>query len=232
MIALLACYVAYYLVVSSWRGFDLHFNLRLRASWIRNVLRIVGMHIELRGEIPRGNYLFICNHRSFFDPLVVLHFIDALPLSKAEVRRYPLIGFGARITGVLFVDRNSLKSRQEARSTVAETIRKGYSVLVFPEGTTVTTDSSGEFKRGTFIEAASQGIGIVPIALEYKDPDDRWKEISLFKQYLNQFKKRKSTCALQFGTPVYSSDPYFLRSTTKSWIDQALFRIQRVWNSK
>jgi 1-acyl-sn-glycerol-3-phosphate acyltransferase len=229
MMVLLACYVVFYIVVSPWRRFDLRWNLRLRSSWIRLALKIVGLDPVMKGEIPLGNFIYVCNHRSFFDPVIVLHFIDALPLSKAEVKGYPLIGYSARITGVLFVNRDSQSSRQEARSAIAKTIRDGHSVLVFPEGTVVVTDVSGEFKKGTFIEAANQGIGIVPVALEYRDPEDRWKDLSLFRQYIKQFRKRRSECICQFGSPLYSSDHNYLRNTAKVWIDQTLIRIQANW---
>lgn len=180
-------------------------NKKVRSRWIKLVNRILGFEAEVTGELQEGTFLVIANHRSFSDPLIMLEFIDAFPLAKAEVDSYPFVGFGARITGILYVTRDSLKSRKGARHSIKETLKAGQNVLVYPEGTTSTDAGTIPFRRGSFQIANELGLQIQPVSIEYEHVDHHWGEQSLWRQYLLQFGERKCRCKLHFG-PLMSAD--------------------------
>ncbi len=197
--------------------------MNIRRRWIKFISPVLGLKIINQTTPPaEGGLLYISNHRSFMDPVVILHFIYALPLAKAEVNSYPLIGFGARITGVLYVVRDNMNSRVRARDAISHTLREKWNVLVYPEGTTFNTPKSGPFKKGSFEIASSENIWVVPVAIEYRDPRDHWKNKSLFQQYLYQFGKSQSVCRIEFAEPITDDDPLKLLKTTQSWINEQL----------
>ncbi|MBK8504977.1 MAG: 1-acyl-sn-glycerol-3-phosphate acyltransferase [Saprospiraceae bacterium] len=222
--------IAYIVLASLVAGKNLQRSMRIRRAWIRFIIPIMGLEIINRSVPPPGVFLFVSNHRSFIDPVVILNYIYALPLAKAEVGSYPLIGYGARMTGVLYVVRESVDSRLDARQAIANTLLEGWSVLIYPEGTTEITITSGPFKKGSFEIASVINIPVVPAAIEFADPADHWKEKSLLKQYVGQFGKRKSICRIEFGDPIYSEDPDELMENTQKWIDTQLLSFRQEFN--
>ncbi len=215
--------MGYILIATLFGGKDIARSMRIRRSFIKFISPIMGLRIVSNSSVPKdGVYLFVSNHRSFMDPVVILHYIYALPLAKAEVSKYPLLGYGARITGVLYVMRESPDSRLDARQAIGESLQEQLSVLIFPEGTTFNTSESGPFKKGSFEIAAVLDVPVVPIAIEYEDIDDHWKEKSLFSQYMYQFGKRKSTCRIEFGDPIRSEDAIELLEETQVWINRQI----------
>ena len=80
-----------------------------RARWLRRwstiVLPFIGVEVELRGRAPDGGML-VCNHVSYLDMPTLTAATEMVFLSKAEVRRWPLLGVIARAGGTLFIRRD------------------------------------------------------------------------------------------------------------------------------
>lgn len=204
-------------------GDHLRHSMAVRRRWIQLFCWTLGFSIFREGRVSvKDPVLYVSNHRSLMDPVATLYYIFALPLAKAEVRKYPLIGFGARITGLLLVKRNNLRSRAQARDAIRDTLNRGYSVLIYPEGTTNIESTIMPFKPGSFQVAMEEEVPIIPIAIEYADPDDHWKERSLLEQYFYQFGKWKSRCALTFGNPIYARSAVDAQDQAESWINDTI----------
>ncbi|MCB0669963.1 MAG: 1-acyl-sn-glycerol-3-phosphate acyltransferase [Saprospiraceae bacterium] len=224
--------MGYILLATLVAGKNLRRSMRIRRSWIRFISPVLGLDIIKHSTPPEGAFLFVSNHRSFIDPVVILNFIYALPLAKAEVNSYPLIGFGARLTGILYVIRDSPDSRLDARQSIASTLMEGWSVLIYPEGTTEITARSGHFKKGSFEIASVVNTPVIPVAIEYADPSDHWKEWSMFRQYLYQFGKNKCTCRIEFGDAILSDDAEDMLKKTQTWIDRKLIEFRSEFDRK
>jgi 1-acyl-sn-glycerol-3-phosphate acyltransferase len=79
-------------------------------------------------ENYHGSGLIIANHRSYFDPIVIVSHV-AFPVGKKEVASWPLIGYLCKIS-VVFVDR---KCQDKANNeNIKEIINSGNSVINFP----------------------------------------------------------------------------------------------------
>ena len=204
-------------------GDHLRHSMAVRRRWIQLFCWTLGFSISREGTVSEKDpVLYVSNHRSLMDPVATLYYIYAFPLAKAEVGKYPLIGFGAKITGLLLVKRNNFKSRAMARDAIRETLNRGYSVLIYPEGTTNREYTIMPFKPGSFQVALEENVPIVPIAIEYADPQDHWKERSLLQQYFYQFGKWKSRCALTFGDPISAGSAEDAKNKAESWINQTI----------
>lgn len=197
-------------------------NMKIRRAWIRFVVPFMGIRIKQKGSVPNGAFLFISNHRSFLDPVIALYYTSTWPLAKAEINRYPLIGYGTRLTGILFVDRDNAHSRIGARDAIAGVLARGEGVLVYAEGTTNTGATTMPLKGGSFKVAMNHKVPIVPIAIEYEDIADHWGGTSLLAHYIKQMGKWRTACGISFGPPIDSEDHRKALKITQNWIDKQL----------
>lgn len=148
-------------------GNSVHHVARL---WGRSILWIAGIKVRIIGLEyidPERSAIYMSNHQSNFDIPV---FFSALPvqfrwLAKAELFKIPIFGQGMRGAGYISIDRSNRKSALSSLARAAESIRKGTSVLLFPEGTRSIDGRLLPFKSGGFILAADAGVPIVPMAV-------------------------------------------------------------------
>ena len=199
-------------------------GLRVRQAWARVVCWLAGVSLERRGKPLNQPCFYVSNHRSYFDPIATLVHARALPVAKADIRQWPLIGFAAAATGIHFVERASKTSRSETVRRMAETVSKGFSILIYPEGTTTGGPTTGDFKKGAFYIAAKENIPIVPIAISYGRPEeDYWVgDWGFGDHFLFAFGKWRTRVTIEFGPPLVamSADDLFVQ--TKGWIDGQL----------
>jgi len=223
--------VASILWVSLWAKDKWVVGIRKRRQWANGIRRLLGIKIIKKGKANYKNVLFLSNHRSYIDPVGKVIDIDALILAKAEIRSWPIIGYGASLAGVYFVKREAQESRAKARKAMAHTIKNGQSILVYPEGTTTDLPQTLPFKPRTFQIAAANNVEIVPIAIEYKDPKDAWIGDDTFvRHFFQTFAKKEIVCAIHYGPPMWEADGEALRHKVRDWVNSTLIEIRKDWN--
>lgn len=205
-------------------------GLRLRKFWITYVaFPILNLKVEVKGKPQSDAALYVCNHRSFTDPIAISKYLNAFVIAKAEVASYPVINKGAEVTGVLYVKRDDKNSRTETRKAFIDVIKGGYNILIYPEGTISTKKSPFPFKKGTFYEAVKEGVTLVPVAIEFRDKKDLWTIHNFIGQYFNQFSKWKTEVKLSFGPPLVAEDGEQLLNAAYNWINEELDVMQKDW---
>ncbi len=192
-----------------------------RSLW----LWMMGIKVVVREGVPPNEAgILMANHRSYVD---VMFFRSATPqiyLSKAEVKSWPLIGWGAKALDVVFVDRSSKESRTASRAELAERVQRGLSPVVFPEGTTVDRGLL-EFNPGMFYTAAELNVSVVPFVMEYSDPKMAWVDDDTFVSHLLKMLTRPAWHVdLYIGEPVRNPDGAQLAAEIRTWM------LQRVKN--
>ncbi len=204
--------------------------MRKRQQWSILMMRVLGVKITKQGKSEYKNVLYLSNHRSYIDPIAKFRHFDALVLAKAEVRSWPVIGYGCSISGVHFVKREERTSRVNARKTIADTIKNGHSILIYPEGTTTDLPKALPFKPSIFRMAAENEVRIVPIAIEYQDPKDAWiGDATFIPHFFQVFAKREVVCKIHYGAPLWDSDGAVLREKVQTWVDGELIEMRRQW---
>ncbi|MCS0635806.1 1-acyl-sn-glycerol-3-phosphate acyltransferase [Streptomyces sp. LP05-1] len=124
-----------------------------------------GARLSLPG--PVGT-LVVANHVSWLDVIALLAVEPGLaPLAKREVGGWPLIGALARRLGVPFIDRDRPHRLPGAVAALAETLRSGRSVVVFPQATTWCAPAGGAFRPATFQAAIDAGAPVRPVSLDH-----------------------------------------------------------------
>ncbi|MBW1670022.1 MAG: 1-acyl-sn-glycerol-3-phosphate acyltransferase [Deltaproteobacteria bacterium] len=143
---------------------------RLGRLWAGTIIRTSGIKIEVQGHghIPVGKpVIFACNHASQFDiPLL----LEDLPLQfrfvvKKELFKIPLFGFALHHGGYIPIDRSGGKAALRSLQKAAERVKKGTSIVIFPEGTRSPDGRLMPFKVGGILIAIKAGCPIVPVAI-------------------------------------------------------------------
>ncbi|MCE7926657.1 MAG: 1-acyl-sn-glycerol-3-phosphate acyltransferase [Haliscomenobacteraceae bacterium CHB4] len=209
-------------------GKDMHRTLRIRRAWARRLLPHLGIRMHVQGTPPDFPCILAANHRSYLDPAVLAHDILGYGVAKAEVANWPVIGWGARVAGVIFLHRESHASRKIALSGIAEKIREGFPVIVFVEGTTHTHPATIGFKPGSFKLAAQEGFAVVPAAIECGSPEDYWVGSDTFLPHLlRRLAVKEKHIFVRYGPALRGDDWEDLMARTKSWIDAELRDIRK-----
>ena len=206
----------------------IRYALRVRRSWASHLLPAIGVRLRIAGTPPDFPCLVLGNHRSYLDPVVIICHVLGWPVSKAEVASWPIVGAGARLSGVLFLKRESLKSRKHTLRGIAEKVAEGWPVILFPEGTTTDLPTTAPFRRGSFQLAAQNNIPLVPVAIAYSDPRDYWIGDATFLPHFFQcFGKKSVDVRLVYGPAIAGDNADDLQTQTKEWIDNQLLGMGR-----
>lgn len=211
-----------------WKGENLKRAMRIRQAWTRAFVHAIGVRIQVQGTPPDFPCILMCNHRSYLDPVVLTCQVRAMPVSKAEVAKWPIIGYGGRISGTFFLQRESQTSRKMLLGGMAEKVREGFSIILFPEGTTHDRPETSPLKRGGFQLAANHQIPIVPVALEYSTPKDYWVGSDTFlPHFIQRFGEKHMRVSVRYGAPIRSDDADELLRQTQQWIDAQIPKMRR-----
>lgn len=159
-------------VVVSWLGkpdLEGHYS---RDVWSTRLLEIAGarLHVEGQDGIDWSQpHVVVSNHQSGLDIPVVFCAIPAgvAFVSKAEVRKVPILGSYMESVGMVFLDRGHGDAAMRALHEAAGRVRSGRSqIVVFAEGKRSADGYVRLFKNGAFVLAKEAGVSIVPMALE------------------------------------------------------------------
>lgn len=130
------------------------------------IRRICGVRIQVEGmeNIPsRNGYLVVGNHYSYVEAVSTLSVVSAVPVSKSEIRSWPVFGHVARIAGTVFVDREKGGLSGTYIEVLMKTLKKGINIIFFPEGTTTDGTYLKRFKSALFVPANRLKVPVLPI---------------------------------------------------------------------
>ncbi len=139
-------------------------------AWARRMLEILGIPLRVEGMPPdTGPVLLVANHLSWLDILVMHAARHCRFVSKAGVRHWPLIGTLATGGGTLYIEREKRRDAMRVVHHMAEGLRAGQIVAVFPEGTTGDGGTLLPFHANLIQAAVSAGAPVQPVGLRYID---------------------------------------------------------------
>jgi len=144
---------------------------RTLQRWAKRFLRIppVEMTVEGREHVEAGQrYVIVSNHISNFDIPVLFRAVPTPMrfLAKKELYKIPLFGPGMDVAGIVKVDRGSVRSTRDAITEAArETYRRGYSLMVFAEGTRSRTGEMADFHTGAVRIARDNEASLLPVVI-------------------------------------------------------------------
>jgi 1-acyl-sn-glycerol-3-phosphate acyltransferase len=126
------------------------------------------IHVEGRKKVIPGNtYVIISNHQSILDILIVNCLRCRFKwISKIENMKKPVFGWYIRMADYIPVDRDNKESKEKMMVESYECLKKGISVMIFPEGTRSPDGQIKFFKRGAFQLAISAKKPLLPVLID------------------------------------------------------------------
>lgn len=135
--------------------------------WSRGLLRVFGMTVQRHGTPLPGGTMFVANHISWID-IVVLHSQHMMGfIAKAEIRGWPLVGWITTHAETIFLRRGNSDSLSGVMDEMAQRLRAGRAVAAFPEGGTCDGRALGPFHARIFTAAVAAEATVQPVALCY-----------------------------------------------------------------
>lgn len=136
--------------------------------WFRIVARLTGVRLRMIGSPTiRHSTLYVANHVSYLDIVVLGRLLDVRFVAKSEVAGWLGFGWLARLGRTVFVERRPRRARAQ-RDAMTACLKAGDSLLLFPEGTSSDGTRVLPFKSALFAAAERiDGLAVQPISLAY-----------------------------------------------------------------
>lgn len=202
---------------------------KYRMQLIHEIIDVLNIRIRQFGKIPDQSLtlLYMANHRSYIDPVVIMNYVQATPVVKKSVKYWPGIGWCISWCKCIWVKRSSPTSKTSTRVEVVKKIKENEAVLIFPEGTTHLFKHTIGFKRGLFKEAAQHNFSIAPISIDYFNPTDAWiSNDNFIRHFFECFSKKETVVGIYFHEPVKSQNEYFLYDLVQQEVNYGMKYIQ------
>lgn len=144
---------------------------RNASSFSRRALTVFGvrMHVKHGERLHQhaGARLIVSNHLSYIDVLVIASLMPSVFITSVELQHTLLLGSLARLGGSLFVERRKPSGLKKEIEAITRVLGQGFSVVLFPEGTTSNGERVLPFKNSLFDAAARARADILPLCLRY-----------------------------------------------------------------
>lgn len=181
--------------------------LRMASTlWAPGLMAGAGARLDVRGADGvdwTRPHLIVSNHQSVID-ICTLFMAVPVPLRfllKQEMTKMPFVGWYAKSTGMLFIDRDNPRAAPAMLKAAAAMLSEGWQLCVFPEGTRSRDGVVGEFKAGPFESAIRAGVDVLPVSLDGA------------RQVLpsDGFEVNPGVIKVRFGTPIVTSGEHAIR---------------------
>lgn len=144
-------------------------EMRVQA-WALQFLALWGIHLRVLGQsVVNGPALMVANHISWLDILVIHAARHCRFVSKSDIRQWPLVGMLATGAGTLYIERTNRKDALRMVKDMAQAMRNGDVVAVFPEGTTSDGRELLPFHANLIQAAIEAEAPVQPMSLKFVD---------------------------------------------------------------
>ena len=144
-------------------------------DWSQRMLAICGIKLVVHqhGETLASGAMLVGNHISWIDIYVIDAWRPTPFVSKAEIAKWPVIGWLAKTIGTVFIQREKRSDAKKIMHQLADILSSGGLIALFPEGTTTDGKTVQPFHANMFQAPVLAGAPIQPIGLMYEDAQGR-----------------------------------------------------------
>lgn len=139
--------------------------------WVDKVIDIFDLTVNVSGRenIPaEGSCVFISNHQGYADIVVLFKAAQGRQIgfiAKDSLEKVPYFGKWIRAIRGVFIKRGDTREALKSIQAGVQTLKDGYSLVIFPEGTRSRKAEMGTFKPGSFKLATKARVPIVPVSI-------------------------------------------------------------------
>lgn len=139
-------------------------------AWAQYCAEVTGTKVTVEGleKLPDSPVVFIANHQGFMDIPAIYGYVPKKIsfVAKKEIEKVPVLRDWMYFLECTFIDRKSPRASIKAIHDAADGVKRGYSQVIFPEGTRSKGRPHQEFKAGSFKLAFLSEAPIVPVTIE------------------------------------------------------------------
>lgn len=139
------------------------------SAYHRLICRVMGIRLVRRGTLSAHRpTLFISNHTSYLDIEIMGAAIEGSFVAKAEVSRWPIFGWLAKLQRTIFVERADRAGAARQRDEIRGRLDAGDNLILFPEGTSGDGIHLLPFKSTLFAAAEDERAVVQPVSIVYR----------------------------------------------------------------
>jgi len=157
------------IILLRFHALDAHQRMSRVQWWSAKFLRLLGITLTAEGTPAPGAKLLVANHISWLDILAINAVVPARFVSKSEVRHWPVVGRLVSAAGTLYIERARARDAMRVVHQMAEALRAGDTLAIFPEGTTTDGHSLLPFHANLLQAAIATKTPVQPVALRFSD---------------------------------------------------------------
>ncbi|MDG2474383.1 MAG: lysophospholipid acyltransferase family protein [Paracoccaceae bacterium] len=190
------------------------FDFCIRSLWSKFGLWLCNVRVEVHGSYTSSD-LYVCNHVSWLDILVLQSILNISFVAKSEVKQWPVFGFLAYIADTVFIERRAVAAKRQ-QSDLVKFLQFGKRLCLFPEGTSTDGSYVLPFKSALFEVFVSldkkdgSAVLVQPVSLVYHHSDlanptifGWWGDMNLINHIFNVVANVKSgTVKVTFEEPI------------------------------
>lgn len=156
-------------VLTIWDRLDATKRRERHLDWSEKMVRALGVTLEVRGTPHPSAKLVVGNHVSWLDIIAINSVMPSRFVSKAEVAHWPVVGRLVTAAGTLYLVRERRRDAMRVLGLMAQALRDGDTVAVFPEGTTGPGGHIMPFHANLLQAAIDAPAPVQPVVIAYRE---------------------------------------------------------------
>lgn len=161
------------------------------------------------------HYLFVGNHLGFFDIFVLAAIKPSLFITSVDMRETPGLGLLTEMGGCLYVERRNRSNIHNELIQIRETLKAGFNVVLYPEGTSTDGRQVMPFKKTLMTAVAGTGVPIMPMVINFRKANnepmsDKYRnciawygDISFLEVLVGAFSLKSADIEFEFCEPIH-----------------------------
>lgn len=156
-------------VLTVWDRLDARKRRERHLDWSQKMVAHLGVALEVRGTPHPSAKLVVGNHVSWLDIIAINSVMPSRFVSKAEVASWPIVGRLVTAAGTLYLVRERRRDAMRVLGIMAQALRDGDTVAVFPEGTTGPGGHVMPFHANLLQAAIDAPAPVQPVVISYRE---------------------------------------------------------------
>ena len=234
-----ACFVA--------RASISYFKLRIkgtvspasRASWMQRraqqLCKILHLETKIVGTPPEIG-LIASNHLGYLDIVALASILPSVFVSKSDFRYWPVIGLLSTWAGTIYLNRRKKSDVAKVNRKVAQHLKTGRRVIVFPEGTSTDGSQVLPFHSSLFSPSVMTNSPVTPCHLSYTEPGNQagktvcyWGNMLFLTHFLNLLTLESIQTSIVLGDQI---QPEASRKELAKKTQEQVVKLSRSHNDK
>ena len=200
--------VAGRLLLFNWNNYYQSWKGAVKKTYARIIMLLIGMELEIKGSCPDPPFFLVSNHLSYIDILPLWYCCKGTFIAKSEVSNWPFFGLGAKILGVIFINREKHRDIKRVNNIISKEISEGQGIMLFPEGTSTKGTDILPFKPSLLFFPANKKFPVSYASIFYsthkiEKPASKyvcwWGGMTFLSHFFELLKFKKFQAKITFG---------------------------------